>query len=870
MNHFRTKLNAPLRNQGSALIAIIAAIAIFSVLAATLMTLTSTSEIQTAIGHWADQAFNMAESGYRYAKTQYQSASESTKMAVFDTLDENSPYTIHGIDNSFSLETESYFFVVEEDTATTSFPLSLKVHSPGGFPYENLDDLQNQLIQIEETVLTIQSCVTAEGTGNHTLTLSWASGPGLPDPLPAGTKMMPVIETDISQTLNAGGNISIPDGLSYLFPLYNGQLRVAGRTLTYRTKDATNNLLNDVVDANGASLTNLSIASGTKILLFPFVQISSTGIIGQGTDSVHRTIKYYSPLPMDQTETYSETFSGEKSILKPTTDSGGTDTMAIGTVGENENKVLKVTGSDNSESHAYLDVEGNNAKEALNDFRASTGGYLSYDAQTKVGFNPDSYFETANLAAGLSFRIRSENFDGATLYNMYGLSFLNKEIATNIAHPTFLDNITPDLLHHEPAIVLWQQTVSDDGTLNRLWLAYKKLIDTIDSFETGLNAEKWTDEYGNWAWDQYTKSIAISTYENDYEGHIYYQTILPLDENGEHQNYTLRFDHGGDDWAHRTVRVIAYSSGEQNVVYNREYAPPFDMSTVSISLPTFADEIIVDFSFLNERDYGAWKIENFKIFRNSPIQNSALLVRLKESAVIHFNYNESESLTFSKGDRIFGASGAYGRLIVPPILTGSSDPTGYLLLNSVSSKWFEENEALTSWGKGSIAHVNGAPSAEKYRRANIIKVYYASENGLNDPTPENSSPLDCYTNAYGRLSATDPFQWPVQEGTEWTSNRDYFQIIQWDVINSDTTLNTEETLFGTLIDTYDGDPKDNTIIISHNTKLQSVDIDATSPELGLHAIGDAAGSYVNHVYFDDFGFQLYQLPNALFPDAFQQ
>lgn len=883
MNHFRSKINTPLHKQGSALIAIIAAIAIFSVLAATLMTLTSTSEIQTAVGHWADQAFYMAESGYRYAKTQYQSASESAKMTVFDTIDDNSPYSVHNTDSSFSLETFSYFFVVEENTAIAE-PFTVKVHSPGGFPYDNLGNFQNQKIQIEETVLTIQSCVTAEGAGNHTLTLLSPSGPNLSDPLPAGTILLPVIESSTSQTINSGGNISIPDGLSNLFPLYNGRIRVAGRTLTYRIKDQTNNILSDVVDVNGSVFTNLSIASGSKILLLPFVNINSTGIVGQDSNSVHRTVNYYSPLPIGYTETYSDTFSGDTSILKATTDSDGAVTMEIGSVGEDSNKVFKVTGSIDSESHGYLDVEGNtvarNAQEAFNDFRNSTGGYLSYDAQTKVGFYSDSVFdpdfiENVDLATGLSFRIRSESYNETAVFNMYGLSFFNKE---NAVAGTILDDIAPPGLSvHEPAIVLWQQTFDSVATsYHRTWLAYKRLAATIYSqnFNSGLGG--WTNE-GTGVWGIEDNALVV----NSYDPSIAQSPIIHIPEEGQdtHSKVSLTFWSSIQfidpidvhSFARREVRIVQDGTIENIPVNSPESVPGGYRVTADIPSKYIGKDIMIQFYFDRESGNG-WSVDDISLVSKSPIQNSTLLVRLKEAAVIPFNYNESETLTFNKGDRIFGAGGANGRLIVPPILTSSNDPIGgYLLLNSVSSEWFEENEALTAWGKGSIAIVDGAPSAEKYRRANIIKVYFATEAGLNDPTPDNSSPLDCYTNAYGRLNDADLFQWPVQEGTEWTSNRDYFQIIQWDGINeSDDTLNTDETLFDTLIDTYSGVPKDKTIIISHNTKLQSVDIDATSPELGLHAIGDAAASYVDHVYFDDFGFQLYLLPNALFPDAFQQ
>jgi len=86
---------------------------------------------------------------------------------------------------------------------------------------------------------------------------------------------------------------------------------------------------------------------------------------------------------------------------------------------------------------------------------------------------------------------------------------------------------------------------------------------------------------------------------------------------------------------------------------------------------------------------------------------------------------------------------------------------------------------------------------------------------------------------------------------------DYFRLIQWDGVNS---FKTDESEVNAL---------SKTIILSRNNKLESQPFVSLNPdsELGLHTFGNDAA---NHVYFDDFGFRLYYLPDTLFPTPLQQ
>ena len=286
--------------------------------------------------------------------------------------------------------------------------------------------------------------------------------------------------------------------------------------------------------------------------------------------------------------------------------------------------------------------------------------------------------------------------------------------------------------------------------------------------------------------------------------------------------------------------------------------------TADIPSKYLGKDIMIQFYF--DRGSGnEWSVDDVIIVGESPIHNSTLLVRLQEAAVIPFIYTNTS--TIHTGDRILGnSSGAWGRVIAPPLLTAENQ--GHLLLNSVPEGiLFAANEDLNVFGKGIIAEINGESDVLNYRKTNVIKVFYASEDGCTGSVPDPSTPLDCFTLAYGRRGDGEILQWPVQDGADWTADKDYFRLIQWDAVNESVSLNTDETLFDTLVDTYNGSAKDHTVIVSHNDKLQSLDVNANIPELGLHTLGANAA---NHVYFDDFGFQLYYLSSILFPTAFQQ
>ena len=860
-------------NYGSALIAVIAAIAIFSVLAGALLSLTSSSQQQTAMSHLAEKSYYLAESGFRYAQTKFQAAKEGggSPYEAIEALD--GAYTLSDSNSRFNLEIYSYFFILDADTASGQ---NLTVHAPGSFPSDEITQMSNQKIQIRDQNIQIYTIASVELIDADSLTITLTSP--LSTPLKAGSVILPVTQDTASSsqtfTINNGDSIQLPSGQGDMFPLRNGQVRVAGRILTYRLKTMEDGdyFLSDVIDPNDPSMPTFSIGANEIIWLQPYWRVHSTGSFGSGDTLVERDIDFFSSLPF----AFSEEYEGMDKL----TSALEMGSHVLENVGADTNQVFKVTSVEtaNQTSLALLDVDGNAAEatEALNDFRRASGGYLSYDAQTKVGFFSGSNFypdfiQNEDLAAGLSFRINSEVVGDETLFNMYGISFLHRENATSTSPP--LEDITPPgLALDEPAIVLWQQVFDTDGTAHRTWLAFKKLSATLysqnfNAIETGMG--DWTNE-GTDLWRIENNALVI----DEYDPGIAQSPIISIPGDGQnsHSKVTISFQSSIEfiypfdvsPFARREVRIVEDGTSETIPVTSRQLIGGGYRVTAEIPTKYIGKDIMIQF-FFDRGSGNGWSVDDVAIVSESPIHNSTLLVRLTEAAVIPFIYTDTAIIR--TGDRVFGGdSDAWGRVIVPPLLT--SENQGHLLLNSVSEgRLFAANEDLNIFGKGTIAQINGESDVLNYRKINVIKIYFASKDGCTGSVPDPSTPLDCFTLAYARQGTGETLQWPVQDGIEWTANKDYFRLIQWDGVNESDGSNLNIGLIGTLIDTYDGSATDHTVIISHNDKLQSLDINATIPELGLHTLGANAA---NHVYFDDFGFRLYYLSSILFPTAFQQ
>jgi type II secretory pathway pseudopilin PulG len=918
--------------KGAALIALVAAILLFSVLAAAIVPMISSSSQQSVAANVAAKAYLLAESGYCFAASRFLHGgpSEQTQNQALEDLDGNYHFDNNG--GEFNLRVFSYFY---ELTTPVNGESQLTAHVPGTYPGPGAlpDDPGDEIVLDSALKLRI---------GNQTYSLASGSAPvggfddrvtfNLDRPLaafPAGTLVYPVADVNLASntTLTEGGNLAYESGDGRMFPLRNGQIQVNGRTLTYRFNDRSTNQFLDVRAANGQNLLNFDLSTDPEIMLTRYVRLHATGIYGSGGTAIQRRVVYYTPLPLSassaQQEVYSDRFNSD--INWSDTAGTATNTGLVG--GDSALKVgATVVGGVDQKGALTTFAPASDAASAINFSAAQRGtrGYLSYDTQIKIGYENDSVLNhgffpappiPAYVGGGLSFRLGS----GTDLFsnNGYGLSILrgNSSLADD-------DNIPDDLvpLPDERAVVLWRQT---GNGADRTWLAYKKLTDLLideDNETSGSNA--FDDGSGSTdLWDLEPVVIGNPSRQrngstrNWYFGieslHTYNWSVagIPVRNSGTLTSNSIALPADSPQifltfWSwhetepgrldtHDLKQIIVLGSPNSTYTINSVPAPDIitpaganGWSQYEINLSAYAGQTIqVRFSFdtvdaLNN-DFEGWYIDDVQLsapWSADRIQEATLALSLKEAMVVRFNNGTAQ---IRRGDRIFGARGTLGTVLSPPLIssgTWGGDPSasGTLLLNRTTvvttGDPFIAGEALYVMGNTGRADVLAWDSTND-TKANIIQVSLATKEG--GGSGGNSDPLDRNTEPYGRIGI-DPvlnaLKWPpvldddrnwTDDDGNWSAGEDYFQLIQWDEINTAAgglSLHAFTSAGQGLIE--------HATLQSHHDDLQTPNYPGIyqDPEVGLHSMGDGA----ENVYFDDFGIRLNVFETDILPIPVQQ
>lgn len=874
------------RPTGSIILALVFALMIVAVLASVIIPLVSSSGQQGMAANLASKAYLLAESGSRYALSQYRHGgpTQSDRNDILEALGGN--YTLDNEHGRFNLTVNSFFYEITADVNGTDPTINSR--SPGTFPFREIDLNNAQRLSIDGNTYDIQGFTKtgASEDGNVTFIIN-----PLGTSIAAGSIALPAVSSGASsQSLSNSGNLSYENGGGGMFPSENGRIQVGYRNLSYRYNDRANNQFVDVRDPTDPAMNNYLVASGTTITLDQYARLHSTGVAGSGGLETRREVIYHDILPQDTgngtRREFRDSFEDQSTTAANWIQDSGT--YEVGTVDGGSNQVLKVTAAPQDRSLITLRVP--TAQDLFNATRRSTGGYLSYDIQAKIGYYanatspPSAYFPAApvpaHVAAGLSFRL-SPAVSG---YNGYGLSFMR---AGSMEDPPL--NITP--VQDRRLIVLWQQV--NDGQ-DFQWLAYKDISEEtlLDAgFEDGWEESDWsregtstevgwrrtTDRFYSGSYAFAYNSELTSTYDTPGEANAGALTYGGPGGNGlalpDDQRLLLNFRSWyhtelirDTDWKQVQIRTrqseipLVWNSWEDLVLILPTAYAQRTWNLVQISLAPYAGQT-VQFRFnFDTRDealnsFEGWYVDDVAITRQAwPITDATLLVRLKEAALLAFS--NGSNTTIDQGDRVYGRdSGTLGTVIVPPLLSsgewGGNDAQGILLLNKVTSTTaFSPGEDLLVIDSNATARVSTFDNNVD-RKVNIIKVYYADPSGYG--TPDNT-PLDADTIGYPRLATDQTLQWPVAEGGNWTAAQDYFRLIQWDGIND---ANVTDLAVVSSLD------EPGAILRHHQNDLQSPGMDTTlnQPELGLHSYGDGAAN----VYFDDFGVQLYIRQDHPFP-----
>ena len=854
--------------RGSALIAIIAAILIFSVLAASLIPMIGSSSRQAAISSLGDRAYFLAESGYRFLDGHYRNPglNEIDRNIALEALDDET-FTLRNEeldeDGQFHLRVYSYFYPVTINALAGQ--TQIMTNPPGRLPLnmdEDEDALQIQsgaMLSIDGTILSITglgSPLTQEGDVVFTVN-------PLQEEISVGQMAYPVALSE-AVTLTADGNLPYQAGHGGMFPLRNGKVLVDySIKLNYRYNNREENRFEGVTFSDEYG-SNPVIGANSHIILTNYSRVHATGITG----GAEREVIYYNALSSSREPSLKIENITSDDLTPAEPDSV---TIAEGDPESTGNQAIQITSADGA---ALLSLDRPSTQRAFDYYRSRAGGFLSYDAQVKVGFYGSSipsppYLDNpipVNVAAGLTFRLNNQTSN--INYNGYGLSFVRGGV-------DLVGGVLPVELYNSPLIVLWYQT---DNGATREWLAYKKIIWKFyplepNVFDDVLN--DWTVNSSSWSisstFGRY--SSPAWRYYGDSGGSLFSPLIPANCPDGEPDcvdapKILLRF------WSQRPAdnerRFVKIISNIESITLPPPTQTAEDngwYSFISNLTPHISDAETFRVQFERVASYypHEWKIDDVEILFQWPAHNSTLAVRLQEATMVKFTSGGTES--FEVGDRVYGqTSGVIGTIIADPLVNDPSwstgTATGAVLLNDLSSSTpFVTGERIISIGHSNRGANVHAYMPETDAKTNIIKAYYASESG--NP-PGNSDPLDAQNLAYPRRTAGDNLRWPVSEGSEWTAERDYFRLIQWDMVNDAGVSNLESIpdFFGGTV------AVDNTVLRHTHPDLQSQPLTAGAVgEVGLHAYGTGT----TNIYFDDFGLKLVAPPSrGGFTAPFQQ
>ena len=867
--------------RGSALIGVVAAILIFSVLAAAIVPMISSSSQQTVAGQLAQKAYYLAESGFRFAAAKYMQAgaTQVQKNAAIDALDGN--YTLSGGQSRFQLAAYSYFFQM---ISANNGDMQFKAHCPAHFP-PDIGVIGGRL-WIAGNPYNVTGTIPIAGQGDDNITITVGS-PLVLSSDPDQNIVYPALDITAVQTTNVNGrtvyDFVYNDGDADLFPLRNGRISADGVVLSYQFNDRANHRLVDVRDPDNPSAV-ISAPTG-PIVLLPQVRVDATGIYGTGTMQASKRVVYYAPLEgagSSNRQIFTERFNNKNNWTDVT------GTTAVGEVSGNNALQVQSTGTSGGYYASLTGFTPTTTEARRIDFNGArdlTEGYLSYDTQVKVGFDGGSL--PTYYASGLSFRL-SNTSGGFFSSNGYGLSFMRGHNGLS-NFDNIPDGFVPDATQNQKAIVLWQQT--GDGA-QRHWLAYKLMEEVYfrDDMESSAT-DQFHQQVGT-RWDPHTGGRQHSgSTRNWYYGN---DTSFTYDfgdtDFGVIESNNIDLSHATAPitlsfWSWHQTEPQRPATHDLKQVFVR--VPPATTRTLvhtidstpsghgsapgvwyleTVDLSAYAGQTIrIQFGFNTvdnqHNNYEGWYVDDPQVYYNWPVNESTLAVRLREAMVLHFTDGQTQ---LQAGRLIKGRSSlAFATLFAPPLLESGNwnDGTaaGVLLVNRATStpQFRSGGEFLDQIGGSSGSVYLTSYNDATDRKVNVIQAYYASAS--QGGSGGNTNPLDGNTNAYPRLGATGSLTWPPEVGADgnwtgydgtWTAAEDDFRLIQWDAIN---TADANATgLEGTIpFMTNAQGLVQNAIILSHHSDLQSPDYPMTlsDNEVGLHALGSGA----THTYFDDFG-----------------
>jgi type II secretory pathway pseudopilin PulG len=857
------KWKQPSPPKGSALIGIIIAMMVFSAVAAVMLPIVSTSIYTQAGGNSSTQAYYLAESGYRYAASRYLNATAS-EGAKNDQLRDMNGKTYHlaGGQDSFEIDIFAYYF----ETIALPSGNVLNTRIPGSSPYDTGNPLPSTgRIKVGPDVYEY-TAVDTSALPLVDFTIGGIVGSLPLYPLQTNVFLVATGQS-ASQTPGVGYSITLESGSGDGFPVRNGEVIIGDDVFAYRKRgvDQLIGIFDPQNPYDKSASLSFDFSNNSDIVLHKYIRLYSTGSTGSGAMATSRKVTYNTPLPIIEAIQQKVVFHDPFDPGAEANWGSAIANLEMGTFDVESidgDYAFNVTGY---ETYNFDTVR--RALKALNwqaidldlaKIHEYADNYLSYDVQVKVGFEktsedpvPDHGWYPAEpipryFAAGLVFRLDPQQYS-------YGLSFV-RGIEMDSPFLGYKGWNGPDNLEGgivpmqvKPIICLWHRSNSTPNQ-KEAWLAYKKLETVFFEEDAEGDDSNWsqTDTWSIDAGDAYTGDNSWhespgGDYSNDMETILQSQEIdLDLSCACVLCSAELYFWHrhalAAGDVAH-----VEYSTDsgtnwlplESYSGYQADWTPAIIPIGDGLSGP-----VLIRFRLQTDSANVAdgWRIDDIRVAVDRPMINSTLAVRLQESAVLEFKDARTEIFS---GIAISGPNGAGIADGAPMVSAGDwvNGASGMVLLKKVTGT-FSSNQNLSIGSYTNIAKV------DSYRaRENLIKAYYATESGCKSA---NTVPFDIQMAANERGT----LYWPPDEGQQWSTAKDHFQLIKWDAVNpqfvkSDGSGSAKLVTYGdeadAILRSWDGD------LLTENSTFTVL----TRPELGLHSFGKG----VQIAYFDDYGIQ---------------
>jgi hypothetical protein len=698
-------------------------------------------------------------------------------------------------------------------------------------------------------------------------------------------------------TISKDGDLTL--GNASFFPDHNGVFRVDdGDGTVYAYKSRNGDTLQNIFNVEHPDRSfSVDVGTADNIILNPFIELHSIGIVDFGSSiETKRETVYSVPLPTNVEERvrFHDTFEDKSNWEDSTLGS-----HKIETIGGDKALRVFTTSDIGTDKASLIKLDWSETNVDLKLAHYSSGYYLSYDAQVKVGFDPLPV--PADYMAGLSFRQ-----DAFETGNSYGISFLKGGSDDGIP-----DTLVP--FNDRSMIALWQQTSGGNSTE---WLAYKDvetpgaLSDDVESGENLWSTDGVPAPDGLWhistrrphagtsSW--YYGQEATGTYNTGAanDGSLISTPINLCNATTASLNFwSWYFTENDPLYVNNYDRKFVDISSDYGTTWTRLFQlrtdndPANPLGTwqqIPIDLSAYVGQSVQIRFYFETRDavlndHEGWYIDDVSITSDATFElnEATLLVRVVEAASIAFMSGSKGGGTerIKTDDKITGqTNGAKATVIGTPILASGSwdsdNAAGILLLHDATGT-FSDGELLTVAGSAATAiakdpmYLPSNPEPDP-KRANYIRAYYANPSDCGTP---NDAPLD--DNKHGNPRNTDPanvnFYWPPDEITQdddtwnWTAADDYFRLIQWDVVRV-----TGEVPVGDEVDTLkriSSDDEPGAIIESTESDLFTPDSGPfVQAEIGLHTFGN----YSTTVYFDDFALQTEIFSTGGFLPAIQE